>query len=210
MGPLDRSDPDADARRGRALDFVLSVTRAAGGAFHRGVAMANASGEQPSEGTPGQEQLEALAHLLDGVALSLYFVSGAYKGDEQEVPGPGVQHRLFMEAGPIIDELADIGLAPIAHHLLETLEVLIPFDPSGVFMRVVAVIRGGRKGHYQYDRMAEDVLVRVVERYLADYRSLFQQDPEARRALIEILDTFVKAGSEGARRLSYGLDGIFR
>lgn len=105
---------------------------------------------------------------------------------------------------------ADIGLVPIAHHLLETLEVLIPYDPSGVFRRVVAVIRGGRKGRYQYDRMAEEILVRVVERYLADYRSIFQRDEEARRALIEILDTFVQVGSEGARRLSYGLEGIFR
>ena len=210
LGPADGSDPDAEARRERAIDFVLHVTRAAADAFRTGVVAANASVEEPQDKGSGNEQLETLAHLLDSVAWNLYFTSGAYRDNEEKGPGPGVQHRLLMETGPIIDELADIGLAPIAHHLLETLEVLIPCDPSSVFTRVVAVIRGGRKGHYQYDRMAEDVLVRVIERYLADYRTIFQQDQEARRALIEILDTFVQAGSEGARRLSYGLDGIFR
>ena len=33
---------------------------------------------------------------------------------------------------------------------------------------------------------------------------------ERRRRLIGVLDMFVRAGSESARRLSYGLDGIFR
>ena len=65
-------------------------------------------------------------------------------------------------------------------------------------------------GGYQYDQMAEEVIVRIVDRYLADYRELFQTDEEARQRLIEVLDTFVHAGSEGARRLSYGLGGIFR
>lgn len=210
LGPVDRADPGAEARRGRAIDFVLDVTRAAADAFRSGIALA-AAADQPQEGGTSNEQLEKLAHLLDSVAMDLYFVSGAHKSDEEEEgPASAVQHRLLREAGPIVDELAEIGLAPIAHHLLETLEVLIPCDPDGVFKRVVAVIRGGRRGRYQYDRMAEEVLVRVVERYLADYRSVFQRDPEARRALIEILDTFVQAGSEGARRLTYGLDGIFR
>ena len=58
--------------------------------------------------------------------------------------------------------------------------------------------------------MAENVLVGIVERYLAEYREIFQKDEDARQALVAILDTFVRAGSVGARRLSYGLDGIFR
>ena len=106
--------------------------------------------------------------------------------------------------------MADVGLPPLSHHLLEALEVLVPIDPRGVFRRVARVIRGGRKGGYEYDSMAEDVIVRIVDRYLADHRDLFQRDEEARQHLIGVLDTFVRAGSESARRLSYGLDGIFR
>ena len=113
-------------------------------------------------------------------------------------------------SGEVIDELAGIGLPHLSHNLLQALEVLVPVDPRGVFLRVARVIRGGRKGGYQYDPMAEAVIIRIVDRYLADHRELFQTNAEVRERLIEVLDTFVNAGSEGAGRLSYGLDGIFR
>ena len=58
--------------------------------------------------------------------------------------------------------------------------------------------------------MAENVLMRIVDLYLADYRTLFRMDEEMQQGLLDTLDTFVQAGSEGARRLSYGLDGIYR
>ena len=159
---------------------------------------------------PTTQQTEQLAHLLDAVGFNLFVTSGAHEDDESAAPAEDVQARLLREAGPIIDQLADVGLPSLAHHLLETLNALIPFDPQGVFMRIAAVIRGGRKGAYQYDQMAENVLVGIVERYLAEYREIFQKDEDVRRALIGILDTFVQAGSVGACRLSYGLDGIFR
>jgi hypothetical protein len=209
-GPVDGSDPDAEGRRRRALDFVLQVTRTVARAFQDGVEAGCAAENRTQAPVRNDEQLKAMAHLLDSVGWNLYFVSGAYEDEEKGVPDPAVQARLLQEAGPILDELADVGLGSLTHHLLETLEALIPSDPRGVFMRIAAVIRGGQKGHYQYDQMAEKVLVRVVERYLADYRPIFQEDEDSRRALIEILDTFVRAGSEGARRLSYRLEGIFR
>ena len=139
---------------------------------------------------------------------NIYFASGAKDGDES--PGEQVLRRFYTESGKVIDELADIGLPHLSQNLLKALEVLVPVDPRGVFFHVARVIRGGRKGGYQYDRMAEEVIVRIVDRYLADYRELFQTEEEARQRLIEVLDTFVNAGSEGARRLSYGLDRIFR
>jgi hypothetical protein len=154
--------------------------------------------------------LKQLAHVLDGVGSNIYFASGAAERTRQASSDPRIQARLLHEAGSIFDELADVGLPSLTHHLLEALEVLIPHDPRGVFFKVAATIRGGTKGGYQYDRMGESVLVRIVERYLADYREIFIRDEDARRALIEILDTFVAAGSAEARRLSYGLDGIFR
>lgn len=209
-GPVDGGDPAAEGRRQRAMDLVLRVTQAGARSFREGVQSMDAVDESIQGSARNREQMEALAHLLTRVGLNLYFAAGAHRDEEQEAPDPAVQARLLREAAPIIDELADIGLPSLTHHLLEMLEMLAPLDPSGVFMRVVAVIRGGRKGDYQYDKMAEDVLVRIVEHYLADYRSIFQEDEKVRRGLIEVLDTFVRAGSAGARRLSYGLDGIFR
>jgi hypothetical protein len=63
---------------------------------------------------------------------------------------------------------------------------------------------------YQYDSLAADLMVKVIERYLAEYRYLFREDPEARNLLLSILDIFVTAGWPSARQLSYGLEEIFR
>ena len=206
-GAVESPDPETDAARGRSWSFLLRVTRRAAAEFRRGIERRSAA-DHFVDDERTEEELRDLAQLLDSVGSNIYFVSGAYDGseplDEQ------VLRRFYTESGQVIDELADIGLPQLSHHLLETLEVLIPVDPRGVFVRVARVIRGGREGGYQYDRMAERVIVKVVDRYLADYRDLFRTDEELQHRLIEILDTFVDAGSEDARRLSYGLGGIFR
>jgi hypothetical protein len=210
LGPTDGSEPDTDRARQRGLDLLLRITRGAKKAFHAAVEAAR----DPEANGPAlqlsQEDLRSLAHILDGVGSNLYFESGAYTSGNRKPLSEDVQTRLLREAGPIIDELAEVGLAGLAHHLFETLEVMVPYDPRSVFLQIAAVIRGGRRSGYQHDPMAERVLVRVVERYLADYRAIFQDDEELRRALVDVLDTFVGAGSLGAQRLSYGLAEIFR
>jgi len=58
--------------------------------------------------------------------------------------------------------------------------------------------------------MAVDLLVEVIERYLAEQRNLLQEDLQCREELIDILETFVNAGWPSARRLSYRMEEIFR
>ena len=58
--------------------------------------------------------------------------------------------------------------------------------------------------------MGVAVVLRVLMRYLADYRSLFMETPELLTDLREILETFTKAGWPVALRLSYDLGAIFR
>lgn len=206
-GPVDTPAPEADAARARSWNFLLRVVRCAAAEFRRDVERQEDAQDSSDKG-PHQAQMEGLARLLDSVGSNIYFVSGAYDGAGSH--SEPVLRRFYRESRDLIDELADVGLPSLAHHLLETLEVLIPVDPRGVFLRVVRVIRGGRKGGYEYDNMAENVLVRIVDRYLADYRKLFQTNEEMQQGLLDILDTFIQAGSEGARRLSYGLGSIFR
>ena len=207
VGAVDPPDPDADDARRRVWSFLLRVTRGAVGHFLRGVGEKGDS-RCDAEGTPTEEQLKGLAHLVDSVGSNIYFVSGAHDGVES--PTEQVLRRLCSESGEVIDELAKAGLPSLSHHLLEALEVLVPVDPSGVFCRIARVIRGGRKGGYEYDSLAEQVIVRIVDRYLTDHRDLFRRDEAARRHLIGILDAFVRAGSERVRRLSYGLGEVFR
>ncbi|MCY4647383.1 MAG: hypothetical protein OXE73_10965 [Gammaproteobacteria bacterium] len=206
-GAVDPPDPDSDAARRRSWSFLLRVTKGAAAEFRRGVIPEGNTVDVTQE-PPTEEQMKSLAHLLDSVGWNIYFASGAKGGDEP--PNETVLRRFYCESGEVVDELADVGLPQLSHHLLEALEVLVPVNPRGVFFRIARVIRGGRKGGYEYDTLAEKVIVRIVDRYLADHRDLFRRDETARRHLIGILDAFVRAGSESARRLSYGLGEIFR
>ena len=206
-GAVDPRDPEADAARERSWRFLLRVTKGAAAGFRRGVER-QGSAQPVTEGRPTEEQTKALAGVLGSVGWSICFASGVKDADER--PGEQVLRRFYTESREVFDELADVGLPHLSHRLLEALEILVPINPRGVFRRVARVVRGGRKGAYEYDSLAEDVIVRIVDRYLADHRDLFQRDEEARKHLILVLDTFVRAGSEGAWRLSFGLDGIFR
>ena len=206
-GEVNPPNPEVEAARRRSWSFLLRVTRGAVAEFRRGEER-EGNTLHVAEDNPTEKQMTDLAHLLNSVGWNIYFASGAH--DSNKSLDEQMLRRFHTESGEVIDELADVGLPQLSHHLLEALEVLVPTDPRGVFFRVARVIRGGRKGGYQYDSMAEEVIVRIVDRYLADHRELFQRDEEALKHLIGVLDTFVGAGSEDARRLSYGLGDIFR
>lgn len=116
----------------------------------------------------------------------------------------------FTEADKVLDELADFSIPGVTHHLLQTLEFLVPVDPVAIFMRIVRTIRVGQSGEYQLESMGADLLVRLIERYMAEYRIVFRDNPDCLQSLIEVLDIFVKAGWSSAQRLTYRMEEIFR
>jgi hypothetical protein len=163
-----------------------------------------------------QKNAQSLTQLIDDIGSEIYFASGAYgaerrgRTDDQRPFTHEEKARFYHEAGHILDELADVGLPSLAHHLLETLEAFIPSDPEGVFLRIGRVIRSGQKGGYQYESLAADLMVRLVEQYLAEYRAILRENEVCRRTLLEVLDIFVQVGWPSARRLTYRLEEIFR
>lgn len=205
-GAIAPLDSERDAARRRSWRFLLGVTQAVAAAFRLGVDQRE--GTDVSDVRLTDEQMQGLARVLDAVGWNIYRASGALKRDE--APSTEVLRRLYIEADGVITVLADVGLPQLSHRLMEALEVFVPIDPRGVFGHVARVVLGGRKGAYEYDPMAEEVLIRIVRRYLADHREIFQSDEEAQEHLIGVLDTFLAAGSDDARRLIYGLDQIFR
>ena len=120
------------------------------------------------------------------------------------------QERFYRELTPTIDRLSSVGIASSVHHLIEMLEAFVPIDPGSVFLQVAALVESGRSGGYHYESMGAERIVTIVERYLAEYRSLLQEDTECRIALRKTLDAFVEAGWPSAQQLSYRLDEIFR
>jgi hypothetical protein len=168
--------------------------------------------ERPAGDDPELLRGRAAAQCADTVATEVYFASGAYvgQGKEESHLSPERRQRFYEEAGGLLDALTAVVVPSATHHLLETLEACVEFDPRGVFVRIAATIESGRAGGYHTDPMAEKLFVSLVERYLAEYRTLLQGDAELRRQLIEMLDTFVEAGWPRARRLTYGLHEMFR
>jgi hypothetical protein len=213
-GPVSPPDPVQDAIRRRAVDLadrLLGKTIAALDAIQA----LHADAPFSTWPEPDREHTLSLMRLLDLLGSELYFASGAFELAKSMTSNEGnlspeVRERFYREVGPMLEQLADVGLPSVTHHLLETLETLVSIDPRGVFLKIGRIVRSGAKGGYQYEQLAADLLVKLVERYLAEHRVLLRDDEACRQALLEILDIFVKAGWPSAQRLTYRLDEIFR
>jgi hypothetical protein len=211
QGSVAEPDERTDVMRGRAVDYISRVVM-------RSIEVVRSTADgQPRRmdewNDNALEQWKETMKLIDRIANELYFASGAYDAGRQQHPQPQptvAQQRLYTEAAAIIDGLVEVGAPRIAHHLLETLEYFIDVDPRATFIRIVQTIRAGQVFGYQYDPMAETLFVRLVERYLAEHRPMLLQDEECRRGLVEMLDVFVRAGWQSARRMTYGLSDIYR
>ena len=70
------------------------------------------------------------------------------------------------------------------------------------------VIESQTHGH-QFEPLAVDLVVRVIERYLAEYRHVLRVDEESRLAVVDVLDTLVRAGWPVGRELAFKMGGIF-
>lgn len=167
--------------------------------------------EAPAEDDDDLKKGRNVAQVIDTVAAEIYFASGAFMGGNNEPRAtPEQRARLYREARDLLDRLSGVPLPPVTHHLLETLEACIEFDPRGVFHLIDKTIEGGKGGQYQLDSLAANLFVSIVERYLAEYRTLFQRYDDMRGSLIKMLDLFVDAGWPKARQLTYGLHELFR
>ena len=77
----------------------------------------------------------------------------------------------FTKARTAIEHLADAGLASAAHHLIETLRYFIDVDPSQVFVLVGRIVKHSTVDAYHHESVGAELIVGIVERYLADYRA---------------------------------------
>lgn len=200
------------AVRARAIGLVDEVLRCALEQYAEIERGLRERGERPAEDDPELQRGRAAAKTVDTVATEVYFASGSYvgQGEERSRLSPERRRRFYDETGDLLDALTAVMVPSATHHLLETLEACVEFDPRGVFVRIARTIESGRAGGYQTDPMAEKLFVSLVERYLAEYQTLLQGDADLRRLLVEMLDTFVEAGWPRARQLTYGLHEMFR
>jgi hypothetical protein len=211
-GPLthDSAEPPDTVEsevRMRAVELFQTVTVAVCEAFAALFARSRTPGWSESDAGI----LKEIARLVDHSATELYFASGVFNhGQAQPSITRMQQERFYRELTPTIDALITVGLPSAIHHLIEMLEAFVPVDPRKVFLHVSALVESGRRGDYQYESLAVDHIVRIIERYLAEYRPMLQEDTMCRIALRKTLDIFVEAGWPAAQQVSYHLDEIFR
>ncbi|MNG26923.1 hypothetical protein D3C84_1119720 [compost metagenome] len=87
---------------------------------------------------------------------------------------------------------------------------LIPGNPVAVFEAIHAILLGrGEEEGYQYESLGNTAVVEILQRYIADYRLIF--DDEGRRhRLVEILKVFSEVGWTDAMKLLYDLPDLLR
>jgi hypothetical protein len=175
LGPVKPANPTEDQVRRRACDLMERIVRSI---RHDLQDRERAQLNVPFDSWPedSQEHARNLGQLADSACMQVYFASGAYEEKKQErvaeepVLSEERRQRFLEEAGSLLDELAEFGHPSLVHHLLQTLEFLIPADPEAVFLKIGNVIRAGEKGGYQFESLAAELIVSLVERYIAQYQ----------------------------------------
>lgn len=165
-----------------------------------------------------QERVRNLIQLAKSTVSNLYGISGAFaeKHPEERKLAESEKQNFLDDFSPIFThliQLIDVQLAgydfvSISHQLTEIFEVFIPTNPQTVFERIHQLVQASKNGGFKYERLVADSIVRIMERFLAEYSHIIRGEQE--HHLIEILDIFVEAGWSEAIRLTYRLHDTFR
>jgi hypothetical protein len=151
--------------------------------------------------------------VIGHLANQLFFGSGAYGDSDQVQVGltTPCTMRKFLGDYRLMLSLLGNSREPSTHHtLVQLYEFLIPGDPEGVFEALYALLSGPAAVEgYHHESLAPPVIVRIITRYIADHRSIFE-DSTRRSALVEILRLFSDVGWPDALKLLYELPDLLR
>jgi hypothetical protein len=166
-------------------------------------------------------KVQHLYGVLDEVVTRLHFAiekglaGGKEEGEETTVDEV---ERFYWIIKPILESILGVDknsqdefivLAPTAHHFMELLNNVLPFDPEGVVHMAAVLAIVSKPTGYNFDSLAIEEVVRLVETVLASYRYEVRKDKPL-EDLLTLLDTFAEAGWPQALRLVWRLDEIFR
>ncbi len=153
-----------------------------------------------------------LHSLANSIGLQVYFASGAFdeKQGREDTLTLEQLSRYAQEADPLLDLLCEVEFVDIAYDVLKTLQHLAPTRPTRIFELVGKLVTHATQDGIQYESMATDLVVEIIEQYLADRRELFRNNRALRDTLLDVLDVFVEAGWPKATRLTFRLSEVFR
>jgi hypothetical protein len=161
-----------------------------------------------------QQTLQSLGRLLDVLANEIHFASGALD-EKRSATKPHANQpflesrRRFLEkARPSLRELQSLGMPNVTHRLIEFLASYVETNPQEVFLEIGRSVMAAKESGYQQESLAAELIVRLVERYLAEFRHVLQSSRPCQEMLLKVLDQFV--GWPAALKLVYRLEEINR
>ena len=164
------------------------------------------------EKKPAVELYKEAEGLIYQACNLLYFGSGAHANSDR-VPGLLTEEarRAFLDDyAELLALLARSHEPRTHHHLLELYEYLAPANPALVLGAMHGLLTGrAAEEGYQYESLGLAVVVRIVRRFLADHRSLFDE-PDQRQRLSDMLTLFSDEGWPEALQLLYDLPDLLR
>lgn len=160
-----------------------------------------------------QDAIRTLHQLAHNIATEVQFGLGAERTGEEETPAVTsvvLKRELLDDCASLFDAMSDGAFVEAAFDFVQTLEFLLEADPIRVLQWISMSVRKAESDGIQYESMAADVVVRIVERYLSEYAPLLRINRNARSALLDLLAVFVRTGWPSARRLTDRLGEMFR
>ncbi|AXW32863.1 hypothetical protein CJO88_05655 [Ralstonia solanacearum] len=204
----DDTDSDQDHLRAKTIAFYRDTVDAVSDAVEKIYAEHDLA--KSREWAPELvSQVQALHGVLDDMALRIYFASGGDSNADPAREDLVRRWRLYRELMPVLDRLAECCVVHTAYYLIQALENFIQADPAGVFRLIVKSVTASSRFGYTFESMGADVIVRIVEKYLADYRDVFSDDTRLVE-LMACLNLFVSAGWPAAQSLTFRLAEIWR
>lgn len=157
---------------------------------------------------PGADPASATHGAADELVQELFFASGAFERSTRPRPGDEQRTRWFEMFYEVLSNLTAVTHPHTVYQLVQTLEYFIDDDPRRVFELVAASLR--RSDYFFYESLGVTVVVRIVERYLADHRTLLMSHPGLLDDLRLMLEGFARVGWGEALRLTYTVSDAFR
>lgn len=209
-----RPEADADAcamcdRAQECLTLILTHASEISAEAYGMLASDNPEADKQAAG----KRYRAVAMVIHHAMNQLFFGSGAHAGDREDKPGlpdSAAMARFLTDYNGILSVLAGSREPATLHHLIELYEFLIPGDPVMVFEAIHAILfRRGQEEGYHYESLGNAAVVRIVRRYIADYRAIFEDDGRRAR-LVAVLQLFSEVGWSDALKLLYDLPDLLR
>ncbi len=157
-----------------------------------------------------ENELEAALWIAYHIAQTTYHASGAFRhpNDRTEPDTRSVSPGFCSLALPLAQVLARAHDPAVAHPLVETLVFLSRLEPKSAFV-IIGTIVSASPG-YEHESLGQNLVMDLVDVWLAEHRNLILNDQECMASLRQILEAFIRSGSDRALRRVQDLADLFR